>query len=326
MGVIAGIDEAGFGPVLGPLVVSTVAFRLPEASRDADLWSLLGSTVTRKPSRRAGTLAIGDSKKLYHRKRPNALAHLERAVLAALATRGVRVGSLRELLSAVAPGAEARLAEYPWYAEAELPLPHCISATDVALAGNALASALGDAGASLAALRAEVVCVGEYNRMVQATNNKATALFDVNSRLFAQLWGSLWRGGSPGAVTLWVDRHGGRIHYRRPLQRLFPRCEFKIVAESDTRSSYRIAEGPRAMDIHFGVEFDRLHLPVALASMTCKYLRELFMVLLNRFWAERVGGLAPTAGYYTDGRRFLGEIDQAIREADVRRDLLQRCR
>ena len=80
------------------------------------------------------------------------------------------------------------------------------------------------------------------------------------------------------------------------------------------------------MELRFGVDFDRLHLPVALASMTSKYLRELFMELLNRYWAARIAGLAPTAGYYADGKRFLTEIDPALRRLALDRDLLERCR
>jgi ribonuclease HII len=326
LAVVAGIDEAGYGPVLGPLLVSVAAFELPEACLDADLWKLLAGTVTRKPNRRAGTLAIGDSKKLFHRKRPNALEHLERGVLAVLATRGVRVSSLRQLLGVLSPGAADRLGDYPWYARADMALPHCISATDAALAGNALSAAMAAAGVRLTAMRSEAILVGEYNRVVRATHNKSNTLFDVNSRLFAYLWGKLWQAGSPGTVRLCVDRHGGRIHYRRALQRVFNGCDFRILGESRTCSGYWISDRRRAMELRFGVEFDRLHLPVALASMVSKYLRELFMELLNRYWAAQVADLAPTAGYYADGKRFLADIDPAVGDLALDRDLLERCR
>src|SRR4030042_446845 len=41
MVVLAGIDEAGFGPLLGPLVVSSSAFSLPNHFLTEDLWQIL---------------------------------------------------------------------------------------------------------------------------------------------------------------------------------------------------------------------------------------------------------------------------------------------
>ncbi|MCH8916798.1 MAG: hypothetical protein IIC52_01970 [Proteobacteria bacterium] len=43
MAIVAGIDEAGFGPTLGPLVVSGVAFRVPDDQVDRCLYGLLGN-------------------------------------------------------------------------------------------------------------------------------------------------------------------------------------------------------------------------------------------------------------------------------------------
>ena len=326
LAVIAGIDEAGYGPLLGPLVVTAAALEVPDDALDADLWRVLPGAVSRKPSKRPGRVAIGDSKKLYHRKRPKALEHLERGVLAMLATRGVRVGSLRDLLRVLAPGAIEPLAGYPWYAGADPPLPRCVTATDVALAGNALAAGMARARVRLGTMRSEVVFAGEFNRTVGATRNKSTTLFDVTGRLLARLWGGLWRQRSPGRVRIYADRHGGRIRYLAPLQRLFAGCEFQVLEEGEARSRYRIADARRELELCFGTDFDRHHLPVALASMACKYLRELFMELLNDFWARHVAELAPTAGYYTDGRRFLREIAPAARRLDLAPDLLRRCR
>jgi SAM-dependent methyltransferase len=76
--------------------------------------------------------------------------------------------------------------------------------------------------------------------------------------------------------------------------------------------------------LSFEVEAEDRHLPVALASMGAKFVRELFMRRLNAFFAERKPGLAPTAGYVEDGRRFLAEVKpillrEAIPEAEFAR-------
>jgi len=52
-------------------------------------------------------------------------------------------------------------------------------------------------------------------------------------------------------------------------------------------------------------------LPTALASMVAKYVRELSMDQLNGYFAERVPGLRPTAGYGLDAWRFLDDVATA---------------
>ena len=64
-------------------------------------------------------------------------------------------------------------------------------------------------------------------------------------------------------------------------------------AETRTTISFR-CQGERA-------------LPVALASMTAKYLRELAMRAFNDYWCRRFP-IAPTAGYSQDARRFKKQI------------------
>jgi len=320
--IVAGIDEAGFGPVLGPLVVSTAAFEMPQELMDVSLWRLLGGAVCRRPARKSGRIAIDDSKKLYSRQKANALEHLERAVLAVLASRGLVPRDLDALLGAIAPRCRERMERYPWYSPAELAIPRCVSTTSVKLAGNSLRVTMDRVGVRLAAVRAEPIFVGEFNRHVAATNNKSSMLFDVTSRLLA----GLWKAGPPGKLRICVDRHGGRRRYLPALQRVFQGCRFKVIEEADHLSAYRVSGTDREAEIYFLTGGDERHLAVALASMISKYLRELFMELLNCFWAGHISDLAPTAGYYNDGRRFFQQIAPAIRRLGVSEHLLYRSR
>ncbi len=65
--VYAGIDEAGYGPMLGPLCLGCTAFVLNEydPSQGApDLWRILNRAVCRSARDRRHRIAIEDSKKL----------------------------------------------------------------------------------------------------------------------------------------------------------------------------------------------------------------------------------------------------------------------
>jgi ribonuclease HII len=320
--VVAGIDEAGLGPVLGPLVVSATAFHVPDDRADESMWDLLAGAVSRRRSRRHTKIAIGDSKKLYNRKRANALEHLERAALAAVATRKNLPTSLGKLLAIIAPGAGEKAEAYPWYAGLDVPLPDSISATDASLAGNSLSAALDAAGAKLATMRCEPLFTGEFNRLIEATNNKSVVAYDVTCRLVMHLWTKYGTAG----LRVHVDRQGGRTRYLPSLQRIFHGGRFKVLDESDTRSAYRVSGTTRAMEISFSTGAEDLHLPVALASMVSKYVRELCMGMLNGFWGQYVEGLVPTAGYYVDGRRFYQEIAPAVQQLGVDPTLLYRSR
>ena len=322
MWIVAGIDEAGYGPVLGPLVVSLSAFAVPEELAGGSLWSALAGAVGRRPARRGGKVAIGDSKKLYVRRDGGGLVHLERGVLGMLAAAGRAARSLDELLARLAPAARRERQLYPWYAGCDVPVPRDLSDVDVALAANMVKVALHSASVRLLDMRCEVVFAGRFNELVGATRNKATASLDVISR---HLMG-LWRRPDARRIHVVVDRQGGRVRYLAPLRRVFASCEFAVLAEAPAASAYRIAAGGREMEVRFVVNAEDRHLPAALASMTSKYLRELFMGLLNAFWARHVPELAPTAGYYADGRRFIRQVGPALQRLGIDAGLLVRSR
>ncbi len=139
-------------------------------------------------------------------------------------------------------------------------------------------------------------------------------------RLVDRVWRT-WPDAHPRVI---VDRQGGRTHYREDLQLAFPTAQIRIVAESEGLSRYRLRRDDTEVTITFAREAETGHLPVALASMLAKYVRELLMLRLNRFFRAHLPELKPTAGYVEDARRYLQDIEPVIRKLDLSRDSLIR--
>ena len=78
MAWVIGIDEAGYGPNLGPFVMTAVACRVPDPLAGANLWQLLRSAVRNGREQEDGRLLVDDSKVVYSTAR--GLLGLERSL------------------------------------------------------------------------------------------------------------------------------------------------------------------------------------------------------------------------------------------------------
>ncbi|HSN54970.1 MAG TPA: hypothetical protein VLT32_09865, partial [Candidatus Sulfomarinibacteraceae bacterium] len=178
MAVVIGVDEAGLGPVLGPLVVSAVALEVPDEAVDGSLWQLLSGTVSRRIGSRPGTLAIADSKLLYNgAARERGLYHLERGVLACLAAGGHDGLTLRRLLDRLAPEVIAHTPAYPWYRDLEVALPTAVAADDLAAGAARLRRRRAAVGVRVLSIRSTVLLAREFNRQIELLGNKAAVNF-----------------------------------------------------------------------------------------------------------------------------------------------------
>jgi ribonuclease HII len=319
MVILVGIDEAGFGPILGPLVVSSSTFTLPNHLLTADLWQVLRRSVGNRRKRLAGRLLITDSKKAYSR--AVGLKHLERTVLGALKCLGKEPSTLAELIGILCPGCLERLSAYPWY-EGAGSYRVSFDTGDRSIASAVLADDMSSNGMELLELKSYCLDVGYYNKMVASVKNKANVLFTATSRLIKRAFDNF----SGDDLQIIVDRQGGRVRYRKHLQRMFSDVELKILRESPSASSYELRAGIKGMRLHFVVGADERYLPVSLASMVSKYLRELLVHNINRYFTGFHAELKPTAGYWKDGLRFIEDLKTNIPNLKVDMDQLVRCR
>jgi ribonuclease HII len=301
MVVLAGIDEAGFGPILGPLVVSSSAFSIPQNLLTADLWQLLRKSVSETRKHLAGRLLITDSKKAYSKQK--GIKHLQRTTLACLGCLGKNPTNLTELLTLLSPDCIERLGDYPWHRDIG---DYRLSADagDMAIATTVLKEDLASNGIELLELRSRCLDVAYYNKMVGSVKNKASVLFTAVSQLIKNVFDN----SECDHMQVIVDRQGGRTRYQRSLGRMFPDMELKIIKEDQTTSSYELKAKDKQMRLHFVVGADQRFFPVALASMVSKYIRELLVDNMNNFFTELVPKLKPTAGYWKDGLRFIEDL------------------
>lgn len=363
--IYAGIDEAGYGPMLGPLCVGLAVFEVPlakqavaetddcaaegEATAQApvgsgasgggarkapDLWSTLRGAVCREPREaKTGRIAVNDSKRLklandwsvppWAPSEPSArspLLHLERGVLAfaAASEPGDTARSDGELLERLG----TRLEPHPWYEGDALPLPLACDEADLRTRLNTLRSVLTATGVRVVSVRARVVGEAAFNAGCERTGSKGAVNFEAAASLLREVWSRAGGASPPGGPRVVFDRHGGRTSYGGLLADALEGAEVETLEESERASRYHIREAGgrgreaggqgREATVLFQPKAEAAHLPVALASMVAKYLRELAMARFNRHFCGRASSLTPTAGYVGDARRWLRDAAPVI--------------
>lgn len=356
------MDEAGYGPNLGPLVVAASAWEVADkegsgfgvrgsglktkgrssatlAVKSADLarcdlYQYLRRTVCKSAS--DSQLAIADSKALY--KPGSGLRQLERGVHGVLSALGQAAGCWSEVVSVLRADASEAHSQLCWHDGFDCELPVDAARDELASLGPMLREACDGAWVRPLVVRARLVFPAEFNELCEKFGSKGGALshvtigllrevIDVTQRKIggedAGLKSPLAEASSP--VFALCDKHGARNRYAALLQHHF--AEHWIETLSETHAESRYEFGPPECRTHVafrmkGEEF----LPTALASMTAKYLRELSMRAFNEFWCARVPGLRPTAGYPGDAPRFKEAISEVQRELGVDDHVLWRNR
>lgn len=295
MGLIIGMDEAGYGPNLGPLVVTVTVWEVPDPVKKADLWSAFDGIVTQDLANVVERLLIADSKQVYT---PAAgLSRLERGVLSALSLMDCAPLCWTDLLTRV--GAKLMQGE-PWFHEAELTLPLESGDLPLELIANWRQRCC-DRGIRLVAIRSDVVLTRRFNDRTTLNDSKGLALSELSLELVRSVWPT-----EPTQILVQADKHGGRNRYHDLLPIVVGDQFIRCLKEGMESSRYKV----ESAEFRFETQSER-YFPVALASMVSKYLRELSMRLFNTFWRQHIPDLKPTAGYPNDARRFRTDIAAA---------------
>lgn len=314
MGVVIGMDEAGYGPNLGPLVITATVWEVPGNPHEADFWNAFVNVVDQQAPAN-DKLHIADSKQVYQPSK--GIASLETSVLSLLGLQNHQPKSLTELWRLLVGEAPVQEDCGPWMLGRDLSIPQHSERERIDQLCDTWQSSCRDQGYQLRAVVSDVVTPRRFNRLIKEFDSKGLALSTLSMRLLTRVID--FDSETPTQVI--ADKHGGRNRYDHLLEEIAG--DRFIIRETEGRacSSYRIGNAR----IRFQTRAEE-HLPVAAASLVCKYVRESVMELFNDFWQERIDGLKPTKGYPVDAKRFRQDIQAVQQELNIPDDLLWRER
>ena len=331
MRLVLGVDEAGYGPNLGPLVVAVSAWAVDSRLEVLDgLEPFAPEFQAASWTPRSAFVPFGDSKKIYQSGK--GLAGLNFALRFFESIFEGKPPQKRPWfeLGRLAQEDLSRVESHPWY--------RCINpAKGLGRANqvdeNSEASCrfarekLLKLGVRLIGFRLRVLDEAYFNECVDRLGNKSDVLGHISLELAWKVLGECMDFHSFKGIEIYCDRQGGRKKYAGLISQTYERSHREsqvpfcsVVGESPKTSVYSMRHAGIATSIRFQVHGDSLFPPAA-ASMVAKWARESLMERFNGYWREVVGpGLKPTAGYAVDAARFARDIEPWITKLAIEKN------
>ncbi len=304
--LVMGVDENGLGPRLGPLVATSVALEVPRYARSplCNRGLALGLTDS-KETGGFGRMGFAESV---------ALALVKRAC-------SRLPSSADELIDSVAPDSRRSLraccpdlptAGQCWAVDLQLPA----FGGDPAYGEELVDRLVGRSALRVVDAQSRIACAGVLNAKLAAGTNKLA----VDLELFEDLITSVQ--ASHGSPLLAVCGMVGGI---RDYASRLTRFEASRVHPLKGRRGQRRLAVDGLGEIRFEVDADARHLPVALASILGKYVREICMHRIGAFYQQGKPGLKLASGYHDPvTTRFIAETEPSRRRLGIAADCFRR--
>ncbi|MBI5778319.1 MAG: hypothetical protein HZA49_02560 [Planctomycetes bacterium] len=301
---LVGIDEAGYGPQLGPLVVSAVVLELPNdllikhpLPRIKCLWKILSNIISERKC--PAKITVCDSKALYTPAR--GLKELEKTALVF-----------------------RRLIKPNYRCHGKLNLPLSADNTEIKSLTKLLRTEFNHNSIRFRDAQVSIIEPADFNDGIQRLQNKADFLWEISGNLIKHC---IDKYSHDNILVVRAGKQGGRNYYFPHLQRLFTDKTVRPVMQGFNNSSYTIGSKSQVTAVvSFIKDGDASEFVIALASIFSKYYRELAMFQLNRLFQSHIPSLKPTSGYHTDSRRFIQAVNPLFNQLNLDRNNFIRIR
>ena len=307
---VVGMDEAGYGPNLGPFVMAGVMAKWKGEGDWVEAFKTLSRSAKKKPDSKP---LVDDSKKAYAKE---GLEGLEKTVALFFNTKE----TLGAWLNEKSVFGTTDLAQESWFKPEENTFLPGID-SDALHSMNSLNFA--EAGFESFDCRFFILPSLAFNEVVEKEDNKGAVLSKGMINIFKHFESNFSQNDS---IYGYVDKHGGKNNYSATLQNILNKGLILAGQEGISESNYKSLGADQNWNFKILPKADVNYPMVGLASMLAKWMRERLMKQFNAYWAEQVPGIVPTAGYPGDAPRFYELIKEKAATLGLSKEKVWRSR
>jgi len=304
--IIVGIDENGYGPILGPLIITASAFKV---EKRGNLWQILN--ISKNPDNYPERVVVTDSKKLFSRNSLRCRRAGEKTVAIFFSLLFKKLPKEPDsffskilLNFSLFPKLclESKTRYKPCWGKISLPL----WLKDIVVRGFSLAKIekgiikeseelkkkLKEKKIKFLGLKTICVCPFQFNKLAKEKNKSYLNYLQFEKLIFYFLQ------KKEKKFFIFADKIGGRKDYFFYLKSgLLKDWDCRILEESGEVSSYELNLKNKRANISFLQNGEEKEFPVALSSLFGKYTREIFIKRINRFFQNYNPELKSVSGY-----------------------------